>query len=274
MDKENDSEQWCCDDSFWIAFYPYMFCLDGEISCNIENVTDNPFGHKGEIDSIISMVDLDQNSQILDLCCGVGRHSIPFALRGHHVTAVDGSPFLLNIGKHYAENNLILKEKIEWLLEDMRHFNRINTYDIIINMYSSFGYFNDKEDDLKVLKNMYHSLKIDGVLFIETISRETYIIRQDTNTLCTYQTLSNGTSVERNRELSEDETKVYCQWKLLDHTHNSYHSFHTICNVYSKQDLIELLWQVGFSKVEVFGDWLFQEYPLDLPSTMIVVGWK
>lgn len=58
-----------------------------------------------------------------------------------------------------------LKERIEWQREDMRKFVRADCYDLVIQMYSSFGYFADPADDLLVLKNIYTSLKSGGISF-------------------------------------------------------------------------------------------------------------
>ena len=49
MKKNHDHDQWCLDDSFWAAFYPYMFCIEGKNLNAVASVTNNPFGHKNEV---------------------------------------------------------------------------------------------------------------------------------------------------------------------------------------------------------------------------------
>jgi SAM-dependent methyltransferase len=54
----------------------------------------------------------------------------------------------------------------------MRSFVRRAAFDLACNMFTSFGYFKDEEDNLKVLRNIYESLKESGVLVIEVLGKE------------------------------------------------------------------------------------------------------
>lgn len=55
----------------------------------------------------------------------------------------------------------------------MRSFIRPLSYDLVLNMFTSFGYFDDKKDDLKVLENVFVSLKPGGFLLIDVMGKET-----------------------------------------------------------------------------------------------------
>jgi SAM-dependent methyltransferase len=61
---------------------------------------------------------------------------------------------------------------VEFALGDMRRFSRPATFALIINFFTSFGYFDDQADDLRVLKLVRENLKPGGVFVLEMVSKE------------------------------------------------------------------------------------------------------
>jgi len=148
--------EWFEDESLWIETYPFTF-------------SEQRFAiAEEEVNKIIALVDF-QGTSVLDLCCGPGRHAVVLAKRGCSVTAVDRSRFLLQQAEERAKAEGV---RIELVHEDMRDFSRPAAYDLVLNFFTSFGYFNDREDDIKVLRNIYASLKPAGVCLFEMISKE------------------------------------------------------------------------------------------------------
>ena len=96
---------------------------------------------------------------MLDLCCGPGRFSIELAKRGFRVTGVDRTRFLLGKAKSREKKAGV---KVEWVESDMRDFVRPGAFDLALSMFTSFGYFDDKADDLRVLRQVCESLKPGG----------------------------------------------------------------------------------------------------------------
>ena len=112
----------------------------------------SPAETKKEIDQIISLTGILSNSKILDLCCGLGRHSLELAERGFKVTGVDRTEKYLEKAKREASEKDI---SIEFIKDDMRNFKRSNYFNAIIIMYTSFGYFEDQNENMKVLHNSF-----------------------------------------------------------------------------------------------------------------------
>src|SRR5438552_18525856 len=81
---------------------------------------------------------------VLDLCCGPGRCAIPLAKRGFAVTGVDRTKFLLGKARSLARRS---HTRVEWIQADMRDFVRPEAFDLVLNLYTSFGYFDNKGDD-------------------------------------------------------------------------------------------------------------------------------
>ena len=121
-----------------------------------------------QVDKILSLVEFS-GTHILDLCCGPGRHATVLAERGFSVTGVDSTAFLLQKARARASER---KLDVEFVQDDMRRFVRPASYDLVLNMFTSFGYFDDKDEDLRVLSNIYESLKPGGVLVMDVMSKE------------------------------------------------------------------------------------------------------
>ena len=113
------------------------------------------------IDNLLKIINPAENSFFLDLGCGSGRHSIYLNQKGFHVDGVDLSKKSLKQAEEHQN------EKLKFYLKDMRDFCFQNKYDIIINLFTSFGYFEDDEDNKKVFSNMEKSLKINGYFIMD-----------------------------------------------------------------------------------------------------------
>src|SRR5260370_31823603 len=118
---------------------------------------------------MISLLDLKSGATVLDLCCGIGRHSLELARRGFKVTGVDlTKPYLEQERASASKENL----KIEFVQSDMREFSRPGAFDAAINFFTAFGYFEDPADDAKVASNLLDSLKLGGRLIVDLNSKE------------------------------------------------------------------------------------------------------
>ena len=134
--------EWFEDESFWNGLYPFMFS-----ERKFEMAED-------EVRGILDLASLGEGD-VLDLACGPGRHAVALAKKGFRVTGVDLSPFLLQKAMGLARAESV---DVEWVRDDMRHFVRPGAFDLVVNIFTSFGYFDDKRDDLVVLRNIHQSL--------------------------------------------------------------------------------------------------------------------
>jgi SAM-dependent methyltransferase len=119
-------------------------------------------------------VPLPVNSKVLDVCCGAGRHSIELARRGYDVTGIDLSPYLISEAKRALKKSDEKNLKAQFHIKDMRDFSFGNSFDIVLNIFSSFGYFEKDKDNFKVFDNVSASLKKGGY-FIFDFLNESYI---------------------------------------------------------------------------------------------------
>ncbi len=114
-------------------------------------------------DHLAKIMPADKFPNILDLGCGRGRHSINMALRNYHVTGMDLSQTAIKKARKKAEDQNL---DIEFLIGDMRE--PLNTmFDGIINLFTSFGYFEKDEENSQVLQAMSKMLYPGGMIVID-----------------------------------------------------------------------------------------------------------
>ena len=112
------------------------------------------------MDNIVHYLNLPEDAKILDLACGKGRHSIYLNQMGFQVTGADLSSNSITIAKEF-EN-----ETLKFVQHDMRKpFDQ--KFDAIFNLFTSFGYFEKEEDNLKTLIAIKESLSEYGFAVID-----------------------------------------------------------------------------------------------------------
>ncbi len=116
-----------------------------------------------EVDDIIRLLALPAGAAVEDLGCGRGRHAIPLAQRGYEVTGVDLSDKMLRLARSRSERDGV---HVEWVRGDMRKFCRPGAFDACLSLFTSFGYFSDRENQA-VLDNVGRSLKPGGRLLLD-----------------------------------------------------------------------------------------------------------
>lgn len=122
-----------------------------------------------DIDGIEKLLGAPLNEPILDLACGSGRHSIELARRGYTVTGIDLSAHLLAVAREHAEKEQL---KIDFVRGDMRTPPFRDKFRTVLNMFTSFGYFESDDENARIMEAIARVLKIEGRFVIDYINRE------------------------------------------------------------------------------------------------------
>lgn len=250
--KTKRKKEWFDDETFWKELYPFMFPE--------QRFTQTP----EQIQQVLTLAK-PIGKTALDLCCGPGRCSIALAKAGYRVTGVDKTTYLLNKAKTKAKASKI---KIEWVQMDMRDFVRADSFGLVLSMFTSFGYFDDKDEDLKVLRNILSSLKPGGVCLIDVMGKER-IAKNFQPT--TSDTLPDGTKLIERHEIFDDWTRIRNEWILLRNGKAKSFKFHH--TIYSGQELKDRMQQAGFANLKLYGNLDGEEYGSNAPR-LIAVGRK
>lgn len=221
-------------------------------------------GTPDEVQGLLDLTGLPEGAEVLDLCCGFGRHSLEMARRGLRVTGIDRTQSYIERAKREgADENLNCSFK----LGDVRHMTTEKKYDGVASMWNSFGYTEDPEDDHLILEKVSQSLKPGGVFILDTPGKEviasgfeanTWFERGETKILLEYSIEMNWT-VLRNRWLFFENEKMW--------------EFQFTQRIYSALELSQMLYQHGFDDIDIWGSWDGAPYD-DKAERLILVAKK
>ncbi len=226
-------EDWFKDEVFWDDFQNILH-NEGRLSQT-----------KEQVERFVELLELEKGAKVLDLCCGIGRHSLELARRGYDVTGVDLTEKYIEKARRNAEEEGL---DVEFVRGDMRNFKRGKTYDGAINFFTSFGYFKDEKDNMKVLENVHSSLKEDGMFLLDVMGRE---IWKRIYSEKDWARLDDGYFLER-RIIEGDWDLLKSEWILIKGGNVREGTFYS--KLYSDVELKNMLERAGFSRVDIYGD--------------------
>nr|WP_246628309.1 class I SAM-dependent methyltransferase [Paenibacillus oenotherae] len=120
-----------------------------------------------EVQRMSGWLELRKNDKVLDIGCGMGRHSLALAELGYEVTGIDLSEELLQEARRHNEDGRI-KELIRG---DMRELPFAEgRFDATVNLFTSFGYFEQENDNKRVLMEIRRVLREGGRFLIDFLN--------------------------------------------------------------------------------------------------------
>jgi SAM-dependent methyltransferase len=113
------------------------------------------------INNIINYLKPEQGSRFWDLACGKGRHSLTLSKLGFTVIGTDLSEHNIEYAQQFENDHL------HFYKLDMRSLFRTNYFNYVFNLFTSYGYFEKKSDDIKVFTSVNRALKPGGVFLFD-----------------------------------------------------------------------------------------------------------
>ena len=124
---------------------------------------------KTDVEFLIQSLKLNKNHNILDVPCGAGRHTLCFGKKGFFVTGVEINKHCLKLAQKNCRNLKTVAIK----KANMKNLSWAkNKFDLVINLYTSFGYFKTDKENQSFLYELVKSVKPGGHLVIQTINRD------------------------------------------------------------------------------------------------------
>jgi SAM-dependent methyltransferase len=248
----NEQEPWHNQDAFWELFEPVLFNQQRQVSAT------------AEVDKIEKLLQIEEHARILDLCCGNGRHSLELSARGFDVTGVDRTAAYIERARSEADKRGL---DAAFVVDDMRAYCAPNRFDIVLNLFGSFGYFEDPDDDRKVVENMVASLRPGGRFLIETMGKE--ILARDFQARDWDEV--GDLLILSEKAIGQNWGSVETRWIVMRGTERIEHRVSV--RSYSAVELSSLLAACGFSEVRVYGSLDGIEYD-QAAQRLVVVGRK
>ncbi|MFD2670536.1 class I SAM-dependent methyltransferase [Marinicrinis sediminis] len=216
-----------------------------------------------EVKKMVNWLELPEGAAILDLCCGMGRHSLALNEFGYDVTGVDLSETLLREAKK-ADG----KQSVEWLQGDMRDVPLDQKFDAVVNLFTSFGYFEQDQENARVLHEIERLLAPGGKFIIDFLNPQ-YV----KDHLVPYSEKENeGIRIEENRRISSDGRFV--QKTITVNPEHHPRQYEERVRLYTQADFQALLENTSLQISHVYGGYNQESYDPARSPRMILVGAK
>lgn len=204
---------------------------------------------KNEIDLFISVLQASKDSNILDLACGQGRHSLELSRQGYsNVYGLDRSHYLIRKAKSIMQQEGL---KVNFKEGDARKLPfPTDMFDIVMILGNSFGYFESTEDDEKILKEVYRILKPGGTFLIDVADgaylKNNYLPRS-------WEWIDKKHFVCRERSLAKDGERLISR-EVISHVEKGVlvDQFYAE-RLYTRDILEEMFAEVGYKNISFHG---------------------
>ena len=235
-------EEYVKEDWWNKIFNAYYLKTDGDV-VEDERITSE------EIDYFLKLLDIKSDDSILDLCCGQGRHTIELASRGFtNIEGLDRSRYLIK------KSRLTTKKKglnCRFREGDARNLPyKPDSFNVVLILGNSFGYFESISDDLKVLKEIFKTLKPWGKVFIDLADGEYLKTHFQPRS---WEWIDKTLFVCRERSLSLDKQRLISR-EVINHTNKGVlvDQFYAE-RLYSEEMISDLLKNAGFCDISFYG---------------------
>jgi len=179
---------------------------------------------------------------VLDLACGHGRLTIPLAQMGLAMTGVDLTAAFLKKARRFACQNGV---DISFIHRDMRDIDFQSRFDAVFNWFTSFGYFNDREN-LDVCKRVYGALKPGGRFLIESLNKS-WLLAHWRPTL---QQALGGVAITTRNRWDERRQRAVATWTFRKGDATETHRI--TVRIYNGTEMRHLLRQAGFRDIQLY----------------------
>jgi SAM-dependent methyltransferase len=154
--KGRRSSEW------WESYFDSQYLLEYEPIFTLER-------DRHEVGRLIDVLELPADSRVLDVPCGQGRHAHLLAEAGYNVDGLDYSEHLLKIARKRGTG-----PTLRYTRGDMRRLPSrwASRFDAVVNLFTSFGFFDDPADDARVIAEFARVLKPGGILVWHGGSRD------------------------------------------------------------------------------------------------------
>ncbi|MGE5401530.1 MAG: class I SAM-dependent methyltransferase [Ignavibacteriales bacterium] len=212
---------------------------------------------------VIKNICLKPAAEVLDIACGAGRHSILFASGGYKVTAFDLSKNLLRIGREKCRE---LNLKVDFFNADIRRPALNHEFDLVINLFTSFGYFETDEENFALFKDAYDLLKKDAYFvfdYFNVYHLIKHLVPESVDS-------KNGKTVIQKRYIKGN--RIIKEISLIKGSGSK--SYTESVRLYNEDEIVCWLEIAGFKIKAVFGDYSGSQFHDESSPRVVIIVQK
>jgi SAM-dependent methyltransferase len=212
------------------------------------------------IDLLLQQLQPAKESVFLDLACGNGRHANHIAEKNYSIVGIDLSP-----------ENIIQAKKnqlphAQFYVHDMRNYFRSNYFDFVLNLFTSFAYFDSTHDEKRAMKMAANALKPNGILVIDFFNAQKVI-----NNLVPFEEkLIDGVHFKLNKKI--EHGYIIKEIEITDNEKKF--NFLEKVRLLTLQDFTDLLNESGLNLENTFGNYHLKPFELNNSERLIIIARK
>lgn len=211
------------------------------------------------IDNLVAHLQIKKDSKLIDIACGKGRHATYFNSLGLDVVGIDLSPNSIASAKK-NEN-----ETLQFSVHDMREIYQKNHFDVVTNLFTSFGYFDNEKDEQRAINAMATNLKPEGVLIIDFMNAEKVI----TNLVANEQKIIDGITFNITRK--KESNHIIKDIEILDKVIKQH--FQEKVKALTLDDFSNFISKAGLKIIDIFGNYMLEGFD-DITSDRLILVCK
>jgi ubiquinone/menaquinone biosynthesis C-methylase UbiE len=209
------------------------------------------------IDNLIDYLQIPKGSKLIDIACGKGRHAKYFNKKGMDVVGVDLSQNSINTAKKDENKNL------QFSVHDMRENYQENAFDVVTNLFTSFGYFENNKDEQKAINAMANNLKKEGILIIDFMNAKKVIA----NLVLNEQKTINNIQFDITRQVKDGF--ILKDIRITDGKEQQ--QFQEKVKAITLADYSEFITNAGLKIIDIFGNYKLDNFDEEISDRLILI---
>lgn len=207
----------------------------------------------GQIRGLKRLLDLTHEDTIADICCGYGRHLLRLTRQGYRVIGLDASEMMLGYARADAERrkvqaDLVRGDALKLPFADGR-------FDVVMNLFNSFGYFLEDGANVEVLRETARVLKPGGRFLLDTRNRQFQILYAP---YCQPCMTPEGRELILRCRYDKERSRLISRWSLPEDAEAVVHE--AAIRLYGLDELQGLMADAGFDELGVYGTYSGQRF--------------
>lgn len=195
--------------------------------------------------------------KMLDIGCGRGRHALYLNKHGFDVTGIDLSVLSIQHAMQYQN------DRLHFYVHDMRHMHYSGNFDVALNLFTSFGYFDTDEEHAEALKTFNQALKPGGLLVLDFFN----VVKVRRNLVPNCIITIENVDFHIRKEIRDKKIIK----SITFEEHNKTYNFKESVSAYGVDDFKRLFMRSGFDIMDMFGSYNLEPFDWDSSDRLIFI---
>jgi len=209
------------------------------------------------IDNLVQHLQITKGSKLIDIACGKGRHAKYFNKKGMTVKGVDLSQNSIAFAKKDENSTL------QFAVHDMREIYQEHSFDVVTNLFTSFGYFEKDKDEQKAITAMANNLKSEGILIIDFMNVKKVI----SNLVLNEQKVIDKITFNIKRKVESGH--IIKDIEIIDSSKKQ--KFQEKVKAITLADFSEFISGAGLKIIDIFGNYKLEDFNATSSDRLILI---